>query len=81
MENIYLLYKLREVVNKLFNHYSSVVSEAKYKTIYGEGVRILTPKQMIQRLPTALAEIIYSLYWANKTTKKVYNIINNSIKL
>ena len=52
---------------------------------------------MLQRLPTALAQvkaintsknllneirqIIYSLYWAKEITKKVYNNIMNSIKL
>ena len=46
-----LLYESREAVIKLSNYYSSIVSEAKYKSIYGEGVKILTAKQMIQRLP------------------------------
>ena len=34
-----------------------VVSEAKHKAKYGKGLKIWTPKQMIQRLPTALAHI------------------------
>ena len=58
---------------------------------------MLTPKQMLQRLLTALAQvkagntsenllneirqIIYSLYRAKEITKKVYNNIMNSIKL
>ena len=58
---------------------------------------MLTPKQMLQRLLTALAQvkagntsenllneirqIIYSLYRAKEITKKVYNNIINSIKL
>ena len=58
---------------------------------------MLTPKQMLQRLITALAQvkagntsenllneirqIIYSLYRAKEITKKVYNNIMNSIKL
>ena len=29
-----------------------MVSEAKYKLIDGEGLKILTPKQMHQRLPS-----------------------------
>ena len=33
------------------------LSEAKYKAKYGEGRKILTPKQMIQRLPKALAQV------------------------
>ena len=74
-----------------------MISEAKYKTIDGEGINKLTSKQMLQGLPTALAQvkpgnrsdnllnkihqIIQSLYQANKITKKVYNNIMNSIKL
>ena len=63
----------------------------------GKGLKILTPKPMLQRLPVALAQvkagntsenllneirqIIYSLYQAEEITKKVYNNIINSIKL
>ena len=32
------------------------MSEAKYKTKHGEGIKILTPKQMLQRLSIALAQ-------------------------
>ena len=32
-----------------------MVSEVKYKLIHGEWFKILTPKQMLQRLPIALA--------------------------
>ena len=61
------------------------------------NLKILAPKQMIQRLPIALAQvkvgntsenllneirqIIYSLYRAKEITKKKYNNIMNSIKL
>ena len=81
----------------MFDDYSRIVSEAKYKTKYGEGLKILTPKQMIQRLKIALAQvkagntsenltneirqIIYSLYQAKEMTKKVYHNIMNSIKV
>ena len=34
-----------------------MLSEAKYKTKYGEGLKILTPKQKLQRLPIALAQL------------------------
>ena len=73
-----------------------MVSEAKYKSIHGEGLKILTPKQILQGLPVALAQvkagntsenllnetrqIIYFLYEENEVTKKVYNNIMNSIK-
>ena len=71
--------------------------EAKYKAKYGEGLKILCPKQMFQRLPIPLAQvkagntsenllneirqIIYSLYRVKEITKNVYNNIMNSIKL
>ena len=58
---------------------------------------MLTPKQMLQRLPIGLAErkagntsqnllngicqIIYSLYRAKEITKKVYNNKMNSINV
>ena len=41
----------------MFDDYSRIVSEAKYKTKYGEGLKILTPKQMLQRLLIALAQV------------------------
>ena len=80
-----------------FRDYSYFLPEAKYKGKYGRGLKILTPTQMLQRLPIALAQvktdntsenllneiilIIYSLYRAKELTKKVNNIIINSIKL
>ena len=61
------------------------------------NLKILTPKQMLQRFPIALAQvkagntsenllneirqIIYSLYQAKEITKKVYNNKMNLIKL
>ena len=33
------------------------MSEAKIKAVKGEGLKILTPKQMLQRLPIALAQV------------------------
>ena len=62
-----------------------------------EGIKILTPKQMLQRLPIALAQIkassysksllneirqiVYSVCQAKEITKKVYNNIIKSIKV
>ena len=62
-----------------------------------KGLKILTPKQKLQRLPIALVQvkagntsetllneirkIIYSLYRTKEITKKVCNNIMNSIKL
>ena len=61
------------------------------------GLKILTPNQMLNRLPIALAQvkagnnsesllneirqIVYSLYRSKEITKKVYNNIINSIKV
>ena len=34
-----------------------MVSEVKYKSVQGEGLKIRTPKQMLQRLPIVLAQV------------------------
>ena len=71
------------------------LSEPSYEVKFGDGLKILTTKQMIKRLPTALVQvgstsenllneirqIIYSSYWAKGITEKEYNNITNSIKL
>ena len=92
-----MLYESREVVIKLFDDYPLIASVAKCKVKYGQALEILTTKQMLQRLPIALArvnagntsenlvnkirQIIYSLYRAKEITKKVHYHIMNSIKL
>ena len=48
IKNISSLYKSREKVIKLFNDYSKIVSEAKYKIKYGEGLKIITPKKFLK---------------------------------
>ena len=74
-----------------------MVSEAKYKSIRGEGLKILTPEQMLQRLRIVLSQkkagntsenilneitqIIYFLYRAKEITKKVHNNVMNSMTL
>ena len=52
-----MLYKERNSVIKFFDDYSSMVSEVKLKTTKGKGLKILTPKQMPQRLPITLAQV------------------------
>ena len=63
----------------------------------GTGLKILTPNQMLKRLPIDLAQIkagnnsesllneirqiVYSLYRSKEITKKVYNNIIKSIKV
>ena len=49
IKNIKTLYESRENVIRLFDDYSRIVSKARYKTKYGEGLKILTPKQILQR--------------------------------
>ena len=34
-----------------------MLCQAKYKPKHGKGPKILTPKQMLQRLPIALAQL------------------------
>ena len=68
-----------------------------YKSKQGTGLKMLTPKQMLQRLPIALAQIkaennsksilkgirqvVYFLYQSKEITKKVFNNIIKSIKV
>ena len=40
-----------------FRDYSFLVSGAKRKTKYGRGLKILTAKKMLQKLPIALAQV------------------------
>ena len=70
--------------------------DAKQNEAKGTGLKILTTKQMLQRLPIALAQvkagnnsesllneitkIVYSLYQSKQITKKVYNNIIKSIQ-
>ena len=88
----------REVVLKAFQ---SGIFHKLEESQKGEGVnerlKILTPNQMLKRLPIALAQvkagnnsesllneirqIVYSLYRSKEITKKVYNDIINSIKV
>ena len=57
MYNIETLYKARNEAIKFYDDYSLIMSEAKIKAVKGEGLKILTPKQMLQRLPIALAQV------------------------
>ena len=52
-----MLYKVRNNVIQFFDDYSSMVSETKLKATKGTGRKILTPKQMLQRLPIAVAQV------------------------
>ena len=43
-----MLYKLLNEAIKIYDDYSSMVSEAKNKATKATGLEILTPKQMLQ---------------------------------
>ena len=95
-----MLYNAKNEAIKFYDDYSSMMSEAKYKSrqnkTEGTGLEILTPKQMFQTLPIALAQvragnnsegllneirqIVYLLYQSKQITKKVYNHIIESIQ-
>ena len=47
----------RENVNELSDNYSKMISDAKFQAIQGEGLKILTLKQILQRLLIALAKV------------------------
>ena len=49
--NIEMLSKIRNDTIKFYEEWSSMVSEAKHKATKGTRIKILTPKQMLQRLP------------------------------
>ena len=92
---------MRQKIIDLFNSYSKIKSESIYRSkqneIEGKGLKILTPKQMLQILPIAIAQVkvgnnlesllneirqvIYSLYQSKQVTKKVYNNIIKSINV
>ena len=86
LHSIEMLYKAINEAMKLYDDYSSMMSEAKYKATKGTGLKILTPKQMLQRLPIALAQVkggnnsehllneisqtVYSLFQSKQITKQ-----------
>ena len=96
MYNTETLYKARNEVIKFYDDYSLIMSEAKVKVTKEKGIKILTPKQILQRLPIVLAQvkagnnsesllneirqIVYSLYQSKQITKKVYGNIIKSIQ-
>ena len=91
IKNVKNFYHSRQKNIDLFNTYLKIRSEAIYKSkqneTKGKELKILTPKQMLQRLPIALVQvkagnnsenllneirqIVYSLYQSKEITKKV----------
>ena len=94
LDSVTSLVQGREMVLNAFQSGTFQVSKESQE---GEGLKILTPNQMLKRLPIALAQvkagnnsesllneirqIVYSLYRSKEITKKVYNNIINSIKV
>ena len=101
INNLEKFYNSREEVINFFKDYGKMVLDPAYKSkeneTKGKGLKILTPKQMLQRLPIALAQvkagnnsesllneirkIVYSLYQSKQITKKVYNNLIKSINI
>ena len=99
LANINMFYNARNDAIKFIEDYGSMILEAKElaREQEGTGLKILTPNQMLKRLPIALPQvkagnnsesllneirqIVYSLYRSKEITKKVYNNIINSIKV
>ena len=99
ISNLDKFYNSREEVINFFRDYAKMILDAGFKAKQNKttrtGIKILTPKQMLQRLPIALAQvkagnnsesllneirqIVYSLYQSKQITKKVYNNIIKSI--
>ena len=86
IKNLEKFYNSREEVINFFRDYIEILSDANYDAkqngTKGKGLKILTPKQMLQRLPIALAQvkagnnsekIVYSFYQPKQITEKVYN--------
>ena len=94
LASVLSLLKGREVV---YNAFESRIFQKLEESQEGEGLKILTPNQMLKILPIALAQIkagnnsesllneimqiVYSLYRSKEITKIVYNNIINSIKV
>ena len=60
-QNVQNCFDLREKIidsfRDFFFFFFFLLSEAKWKTKYGNGLKILIPKQLLQGLPIALAHV------------------------
>ena len=101
INNLETFYNSREEVFNFFRDYVELLSDTNYDArnneTKGKGLKILTPKQMLQRLPIALAQvkagnnsgsllneirqIVYSLYQSKQITQKKCNNIIKSINI
>ena len=85
--NIEILYKAKNNAIEFYDDYSSMISGARHEATEEKGLKILTSKQMLQRLPIAFAQVkannnsnillneirksVYSLYQSQEISKKV----------
>ena len=97
IDDVTNLHESRQRVVQMFIDYPREKSRRIYESKQRKGLKILTPNQMLKRLPIALAqiktgnnsesllneirEIVYSLYRSKEISKKVYNNIIKSIKV
>ena len=84
----------KEKLDLLADHVKKILDATEIKQ-QGQGLKILTPKQMIIRLPVSLAQlkarnnseklkneikqIVYSLYRSKNLSKTIYNNLINTI--
>ena len=81
INNLEKFYNSREEVINFFRDYIEMLSDANYDAkqneTKGKGLKILTPKQMFQRLPIALAQVKAgnnSESWLNEIRQIVYSL-------
>ena len=84
-----------EILKRKSGHKSNNMinlKQAKHKATKGEGLEIITPKQILtfaqvkagnnsENLSNEIRQIVYFLYQSKELTKKVYNNIFKSIKI
>ena len=99
LKNLYKFWDGREKILDAFESkiFSTKSKDAGILNLDNSRLKILSPKQMFQRLPIALSQvkacnnserslnevrqIVYYLYQSKQITKKVYNNIIKSIQL
>ena len=97
INNLDKFYHSKEDVINFFKDYTKMFFDASYEAkeneTTGTGLKILTPKQVLQRLPIALAQVkvdnnpeislnqirqtLYFLYRSKEISKKVYSLIKS----
>ena len=94
VENKKIIY-LRDLVRKIVDANQKLDEEKAAQRQQGQGLKIMTPKQMITRLPILLSQLkagnnsqkskneirqlLYSLYRSKNLSKTVYNLMINNI--